>query len=69
MSSDKDLTYTFDASVLTETLYAGAFIANAPYALDGNVTVYRNQESNVLKYDFNDDGKITTADAVCCCAM
>ncbi len=63
MSSDKDLTYTFDASVLTETLYAGAFIANAPYALDGNVTVYRNQESNVLKYDFNDDGKITTADA------
>ena len=34
-----------------------------PYALDGNVTVYRNQESNVLKYDFNDDGKITTADA------
>lgn len=63
MSSDKDLTYTFDSSVLTESLYAGAFIANTPYALDGDVTVYSNQESGVLKYDFNDDGQITTADA------
>ena len=29
---------------------------------DGNVTVYRNQNRTFWKYDFNDDGKITTAD-------
>ena len=35
MSSDKDLTYTFDASVLTESLYAGAFLLPMPLCLMG----------------------------------
>ncbi len=35
MSSDKDLIYTFDFSVLTETLYAGALALPMPLCLMG----------------------------------
>lgn len=63
MSSEQDLTYTFDSSVLTESLYNGAYIQGVPYGLDANVEIFRGVVSNVMKYDFNDDGVITTADA------
>lgn len=63
ISADQDLSYTFDASVLTETLHADAYIANMPYGLQAEVAVYGTQETDILKYDFNDDGAITTADA------
>lgn len=61
--SDKALTYTFDSSVLTETLVDGAFIGNTAAALEAKIQVYGVSESSVMKYDFNDDGEITTADA------
>ncbi|MFR8331119.1 MAG: hypothetical protein ACLU9S_01110 [Oscillospiraceae bacterium] len=67
MSSEQDLTYTFDSSVLTESLYNGAYIQGVPYGLDANVEIFRGVVSNVMKYDFNDDGVITTADARCFC--
>ncbi len=35
--SGKDLTYTFDSSVLTESVYAGYFIAGTPYGLEAKV--------------------------------
>ena len=57
-----DKTYTFDASVLTEAENDG-YMAHSPYALAGDLTVYTTLVSDVLKYDFNDDGAITTADA------
>lgn len=63
MAADQDLSYTFDASILTETLHEDAYIANMPRALQAEVTVYGSQETDILKYDFNDDGTITTADA------
>ena len=56
-------TYTLDASVLTETLYAEYFIANESYALDAAVEFFQTSESEGLKYDFNHDGVIDTADA------
>lgn len=63
MSSEQDLTYTFDSSVLTESLYNGAYIQGVPYGLDATVEIFHSVVSDVLKYDFNDDGVITTADA------
>lgn len=63
MSGDQDLSYSFDGSVFTETLYQDAYIANEPYALEGGVTVYQAVATEVLKYDFTQDGEITTADA------
>lgn len=64
MSADQDRTYSFDASVLTETLYAGNYIQNAPYALEAGVEIFREgSRAEGMKYDFNDDGEITTADA------
>ncbi|MBQ7231411.1 MAG: S8 family serine peptidase, partial [Oscillospiraceae bacterium] len=35
--SDEVLTYTFDSSVMTESIYADYFIANAPYGLEAAV--------------------------------
>lgn len=62
LNSDKELSYKLDASVFTETLYY-YFIANTPYALGADVSFYGPVNGTVLKYDFNDDGVITTADA------
>lgn len=62
-SADKTLTYEFDSSVLTETLVLDTFIGGTPTALDAKVEVYTVDRSDILKYDFNDDGQITTADA------
>lgn len=56
-------TYTLDASVLTETLYADAFIANQSYALNPEVEFFQTSELDTLKYDFNHDGTVDTADA------
>ena len=55
--------YTLDASVLTETLYAGYFIANESYVLDAGVEFFQTFETEYLKYDFNHDGTVDTADA------
>lgn len=62
-SEDADKTYTFDVSTLTESVYGGEFIENAPYALNADAKIFTNVSTDVLKYDFNDDGAITTADA------
>ena len=35
--SNEAVSYTFDSSVLTEAIYAGYFIANAPYGLEAKV--------------------------------
>ena len=35
--SDEAVRYTFDSSVLTETIYAGYFIGNSPYGLEAKV--------------------------------
>ena len=37
--SDETVSYTFDSSVLTEQIYSGWFIANAPYGLEAKVSV------------------------------
>lgn len=63
--SGEEQSYTFRSSVLTEAIYeAGGmqFIDNSPYALAAQVEVQSNADLG-LKYDFNDDGEITTADA------
>ncbi len=57
------LTYEFDSSLFTETLYAGEFIGNMPTALTGSLKVYGSKTTSTLCYDFNGDGAITTADA------
>ena len=37
--SDETVSYTFDSSVLTEQIYGGWFIANAPFGLEAKVTM------------------------------
>lgn len=37
--SDETVSYTFDSSVLTEQIYGGWFIANAPYGLEAKVSL------------------------------
>lgn len=66
MSGSQTLSYRFDSSVLTEQVVSYGeekFIANAPYKLNAKVEILGRTETDVLKYDFNDDGQITTADA------
>ena len=55
--SDEAKTYTFDSSLITET-YDNGLIGNRPYGLEAEVVVLGN-----LIYDFDNDGRITTADA------
>lgn len=62
-SADKTLSYTFDSSVLTETLVYDAYIGGTPTALEAQVEVFEVVTGEGMKYDFNDDGQITTADA------
>lgn len=62
----EDLTYSFRSSVLTETLYmldGQGYIGNEPTALDDADVTVTAPAADGLKYDFNNDGKITTADA------
>lgn len=61
--SDNTVTYEFSSSILTETIYEGEYIAAQPYGLDAKIQVAGNVSESFLKYDFNDDGRITTADA------
>ena len=61
--ADTDRTFALSSSLLTETIVSGAFIGNAPYALEAEVFFDTGSENTVLCYDFNDDGAITTADA------
>ena len=61
--ADSERTFDISSSLLTETIVSDWFIGNEPYALTSKVTVIGEGEENVLCYDFNDDGVITTADA------
>ena len=61
--ADRERTFALSSSLLTETIVSDWFIGNAPYALEAEVTFGTSSGSNVLCYDFNDDGVITTADA------
>lgn len=61
--SNEDLTYTFDSSVLTETVVNEYFIGNTATALESRIEVYSMTSNDVMMYDFNNDGQITTADA------
>lgn len=55
--------YTVDADVITESIANGQYISNSPYGLEAELTVSGSAEGGGLKYDFNGDGQITTADA------
>ena len=61
--ADTDRTFELTSSVLTETIVSEIFIGNAPYALEAEVNFGTGSETEILCYDFNDDGIITTADA------
>ena len=60
--SDEAQTYTVGSDVLTETIAYDEYIANTAYGLASKVTVTANN-ADYLDYDFNGDGKVTTADA------
>lgn len=59
--SNEDKTYRFDSSLFTET-YNNGLIGNQPHALQATVQVATGDGAG-LRYDFNGDGAITTADA------
>ena len=59
--SDEEKSYRFDSSLITET-YDNGLIGNRPYALGAQVVVAGGSLTG-LKYDFNGDGSLTTADA------
>lgn len=61
--SNETQSYTVDADVLTESIAYGQYISNSAYGLEAALTVSGSTEEAGLKYDFNDDGQITTADA------
>ena len=62
--SDEAQVYEFDSVIMSEAIYADYFIANSPYALEAEVSVGAAVPGTpILRYDFNDDGVITTADA------
>lgn len=64
--SEYDVTYAFRPSVMTEgitTLYGKQYLAAEPYGLTAGVEVRGYSGGSFLKYDFNEDGRITTADA------
>lgn len=55
--------YTVDADVITESIVSGEYISNSPHGLAAELTVSGSTAGGGLKYDFNADGQITTADA------
>ncbi|MBQ2383919.1 MAG: S8 family serine peptidase, partial [Oscillospiraceae bacterium] len=61
--AEQDRTFVLSSSLLTETIVSDFFIAAEPYALQSEVIFSTGDVSDVLCYDFNDDGVITTADA------
>ncbi len=62
--SDEALVYEFDSTIMSEAITSDYFISNSPYALEAEVSVGAAMPGTpVLRYDFNDDGVITTADA------
>lgn len=66
LSATENLTYTFDASVLSESVsvIGGVkYIAGKPYRLNAKVEILGGGSDEMLAYDFNHDGEITTADA------
>ncbi len=64
--SNKTKTYRVDSSVLMPALSQSAYMSNSDQKLEARVRIEGNQQQAVpyLKYDFNNDGKITTADAL-----
>ncbi len=63
--SSQDKTYSFDSSVMTADIASNACMADATKALNAKVAVSGEERpaQTIMKYDFNDDGKITNADA------
>lgn len=62
--SDEALIYEFDSTIMSEAITSGYFISNSPYGLEAEVSVGAAMPGTpILRYDFNDDGVITTADA------
>ena len=61
--AEQDRTFVLSSSLLTETIVSDFFIAAEPYALQSEVVFSAGDVGDVLCYDFNDDGIITTADA------
>ena len=61
--AEQDRTFVLSSSLLTETIVSDFFIAAEPYALQSEVVFSAGETGDVLCYDFNDDGVITTADA------
>lgn len=57
--SDEDKTYTLDYDLMAPGIQYDVFMSNSDVALEGTVSV----GNEYLCYDFNDDGRITTADA------
>lgn len=63
ISSTKTLQYDLSATVNTERIERDVLIANKPYALNPKVQFYTGSSGEVYKFDFNEDGKLTTNDA------
>lgn len=64
--SDKELTYNLDSTVMSERIHDAGnaeFIENVGYKLESKATFHPTTIGDGYKYDFNKDGKITTADA------
>ena len=61
--ADAERTFALSSSLLTETIVSQIFIGNEPYALEAEVAFGTASDTGILRYDFNDDGVITTADA------
>ncbi len=65
-SKDQELTYNLDSTVMSESIHKQGdkeFISNVGHRLETKVQFYLTNLDGGLKYDFNADGKITTADA------
>ncbi len=60
--SDETQTYAFDASVLTEAVTEGLYIAESAYRLNPQVEFTADEASDILAYDFQQDGDVDTDD-------
>ena len=64
--SGSAVTYEFTSSIMTEDMAVAGedqFLTATPLALEAQVAVEGNATRSFLKYDFNDDGAVSTADA------
>lgn len=61
--SDEVQTYAFNASVLTEAVVDELYIAESAYRLNPGVEFTVDTESDILAYDFQQDGDVDAEDA------